>query len=153
LIPLPPKKVESNAEISSERAADISSHFINPPELIPLPPKKVESNAEISSERAADISRHFINPPELIPLPPKVAATCNIHKDVSSLAKFGVENEGASEVHVVEKLYGRIQSTDALKNSPFSYRSNLQGTDACELPGISVRHAHPCCGNNEHVFQ
>ena len=78
------------------------------------------SYAKIPPERAADISRHFINPPELIPLPPKVAATCNIHKDVSSLAKFGVENEGASEVHVAGKLHGKTQSKDAFKNSPLS---------------------------------
>jgi len=57
---------------------------------------------------------------KLIPLPLKVTVKFNIHKALSSLAKFAVENDGASEVHVAGKLHGQTQSKDAFKNSPLS---------------------------------
>mgnify|MGYP006156433065 CR=1 FL=1 len=47
---------------------------------------------------------------KLIPLPLKVTVKFNIHKALSSLAKFAVENDGASEVHVAGKLHGQTQS-------------------------------------------
>lgn len=61
-------------------------------------------------------------------LPPKVMVRFSIHEEVSSVAKFGVEYEGSSEVHVEGKVHGQIQSSDALKNVPFALvSSTLQG--------------------------
>jgi len=63
-----------------------------------------------------------------IALPPKIMVKFSIHEEVSSLAKFGVENEGASEVHIEGKLHAQIQSSDALKNVPFALvASTLKG--------------------------
>lgn len=98
----------------------------------PHPPPTVNRLTRSTDDRRpVNIREERPSSPEdqkIVAIPPKLLVKFNIHEEVNSVANVGVENEGSSEVNVEGKLYCQIQSSDALKNSPFALvATTLQG--------------------------